>query len=60
VPSEPELQTRREGDSERIGKDLGGVKSTAVRAVEAGEFVMEAWIEEGAAKKMYQVSPDAS
>ena len=29
------------------GKYLGGVKSTPVRAVEAGPFVMEVWVEEG-------------
>jgi mitotic spindle assembly checkpoint protein MAD2B len=46
VPSEPSLQTG-EKSSERIGKDLGGVKSTPVRLVEAGEFVLETWIEEG-------------
>jgi len=34
----------------RIGRNRGGTKSTAVRAVEVGEFVMEAWIEEGRAK----------
>lgn len=49
VPSDPNLQTG-EGESERIGKDLGGVKSVPVRLVEAGEFVVEMWIEEGKAK----------
>ncbi|PQE03688.1 hypothetical protein CJF30_00006370 [Rutstroemia sp. NJR-2017a BBW] len=34
----------------RVGRDRGGVKSTAIRAVEVGEFVMEAWIEEAKAK----------
>jgi mitotic spindle assembly checkpoint protein MAD2B len=34
----------------RVGRDRGGVKSTAIRAVEVGEFVMEAWIEEARAK----------
>ncbi|KAF7869966.1 hypothetical protein EAF04_004750 [Stromatinia cepivora] len=34
----------------RVGKARGGVKSTAIRAVEVGEFIMEAWIEEGKAK----------
>jgi mitotic spindle assembly checkpoint protein MAD2B len=43
------LQTG-EKTSERIGSDLGGVKSTPVRLVEAGEFILETWIEEGRAK----------
>ncbi|QSZ34578.1 hypothetical protein DSL72_006172 [Monilinia vaccinii-corymbosi] len=34
----------------RVGRARGGVKSTAIRAVEVGEFIMEAWIEEGKAK----------
>ena len=29
------------------GKHLGGVKTTPVRAVEAGPFIMEVWVEEG-------------
>ena len=29
------------------GKYLGGVKTTPVRAVEAGPFIMEVWVEEG-------------
>lgn len=51
VPSNPELQTGDKGASERIGKDLGGVKSVPVRLVDAGEFVVEMWIEEGKAKE---------
>lgn len=50
VPSEPSLQTGEKGGSDRIGKDLGGVKTVPVRAVETGEFVFESWIEEGKAK----------
>ncbi|CZT47168.1 related to MUS-26 protein MUS-26, involved in DNA repair [Rhynchosporium secalis] len=50
IPSEPTLQTGERGDSESIGKDVGGVRSVPVRLVEAGEFVLEAWIEEGRAK----------
>ncbi|KAH7355332.1 DNA-binding protein [Rhexocercosporidium sp. MPI-PUGE-AT-0058] len=50
IPSEPSLQTGEKGNSETIGKDLGGVKSVPVRLVETGEFVLEAWIEEGRAK----------
>jgi mitotic spindle assembly checkpoint protein MAD2B len=29
------------------------VKTVPVRAVEAGEFILESWIEEGKAKKHY-------
>lgn len=43
--SEPEATA-----NSRIGRARGGVKSTAIRAVEVGEFIMEAWIEEGKAK----------
>lgn len=34
----------------RVGKDRGGMRSIPIRAVEVGEFIMEAWIEEGRAK----------
>ncbi|KAL2070287.1 hypothetical protein VTL71DRAFT_13313 [Oculimacula yallundae] len=50
IPSEPSLQTGEKDGSESIGRDLGGVRSVPVRLVEAGEFVLEAWIEEGRAK----------
>lgn len=32
------------------GQDLGGVRVTPIRTVEAGVFVFEAWVEEGKAK----------
>lgn len=32
------------------GSHLGGVKTTPVRTVEAGPFVMEVWVEEGKEK----------
>ena len=50
IPSEPSLQTGEKGESEEIGRDLGGVRTVPVRLVEAGEFVLEAWIEEGRGK----------
>jgi mitotic spindle assembly checkpoint protein MAD2B len=50
IPSEPGLQTGDDGGSATIGKDLGGVKSTPVRLVEAGDFILETWVEEGIAK----------
>jgi mitotic spindle assembly checkpoint protein MAD2B len=39
-----------------MGANLGGIKSTPVRLVEAGEFILEAWVEEGRAK--YQDNGD--
>jgi len=54
VAAEPGLQREREGggDGERgkSGKDVGGVKTTPVRSLEAGAFVMEVWVEEGRGK----------
>lgn len=50
MPSQPSLQTGDAGQSKSIGSDLGGVQTTPVRNVEAGEFVLEMWIEEGKAK----------
>ena len=40
------------------GKDLGGVRTTPVRALEAGAFRMEVWIEEGKGKFQAQVEED--
>ena len=34
------------------GSDLGGVKTTPVRTVEAGEFLLEMWVEEGRGKEV--------
>lgn len=58
MPSQVSLQkTGREGSrmfddgrKAREGGDLGGAKVTPVRAVEAGVFRFEAWIEEGREK----------
>lgn len=59
IPAQPSLQAskRRAGGAEeagpekrREGEDVGGVKTTPIRAVEAGEMVFEMWIEEGKAK----------
>ncbi|CAG8974920.1 hypothetical protein HYALB_00006708 [Hymenoscyphus albidus] len=49
VPSEPSLQISKKG-KEKEGADIGGVKSSPIGLVEAGDFVLEAWAEEGAAK----------
>jgi len=55
IASDPGLQTEMGNGKGKeketaVGRDLGGVKSTPVRLVEAGDFVLEAWIEEGRAK----------
>lgn len=42
----------------RKGKDLGGVRTTPVRALEAGAFKMEVWVEEGRGKFQAQVEED--
>ena len=46
---EGEQKGEREAGSKK-GKDLGGVKTTPVRSLEAGAFVMEVWVEEGTGK----------
>jgi mitotic spindle assembly checkpoint protein MAD2B len=38
------------GEGGKKGRDLGGVRTTPVRAVEAGAFKMEVWVEEGRGK----------
>lgn len=56
VAAEPGLQRERGGGDEegkegrKTGKDIGGVKTTPVRSLEAGAFVMEVWVEEGRGK----------
>lgn len=45
------------GESQK-GKDLGGVRTTPVRALEAGAFRMEVWIEEGKGKFQAHVQED--
>lgn len=71
VAAEPGLQKERRreggGDTEveefgmgetKKGKYLGGVRTTPVRALEAGAFRMEVWIEEGKGKFQAQVEED--
>lgn len=59
IAAEPELQKGRKGAEEDVrenaqgrktGKDVGGVRTTPVRSLEAGAFVMEVWVEEGKGK----------
>ncbi|KAL8854401.1 MAG: hypothetical protein Q9221_000888 [Calogaya cf. arnoldii] len=56
VAAEPSLQKQRKRNESEAkpastrGKDLGGVKTTPIRNVESGAFVMEMWVEEGKSK----------
>lgn len=65
IAAEPGLQKMRKGKesaggegeredygqgASKMGKDLGGVKTTPVRSLEAGAFRMEVWVEEGRGK----------
>ena len=64
IPVQPSLQktgrkatVRNEDEEEDVeegrkneGEDLGGVKVTPIRSVEAGVFRFETWVEEGKAK----------
>ncbi len=38
------------GGGRKRGRDLGGVRTTPVRSLEAGAFRMEVWVEEGRGK----------
>ncbi|KAI3322119.1 HORMA domain-containing protein [Xylariaceae sp. AK1471] len=49
VPTQPNLQTTSE-DQQTPGEDVGGAKTTPLRAVEAGPLFFECWVEEGEAK----------
>lgn len=53
--------TRDKGTkSKERGSDLGGVRTTPVRSLEAGEFVMEMWIEEGRGKEVLGTDLESS
>jgi mitotic spindle assembly checkpoint protein MAD2B len=58
IPSEPGLQPRssRGGSRTRDGEDLGGVKTRAVRKVEAGPLWFECWVEESRAKEELELA----
>ncbi|KAI0482485.1 HORMA domain-containing protein [Xylariaceae sp. FL0804] len=49
VPSQPNLQPASR-DRPAAGEDLGGARTTPLRAVEAGPLFFECWVEEGKAK----------
>lgn len=49
IPSEPNLQPASKGRN-KAGDDIGGVRTRAIRSVEAGPLFFECWVEEGKAK----------
>ncbi|KAK3339134.1 DNA-binding protein [Neurospora tetraspora] len=51
IPSEPNLQPASRSRPEP-GADVGGVKTTPIRSVEAGALFFECWVEEGKAKEL--------
>ncbi|KAF2089210.1 DNA-binding protein [Saccharata proteae CBS 121410] len=52
IPVQPSLQTKKakDGDDATRGEDVGGSKTTPLRAVDSDEMAFEMWIEEGKAK----------
>ncbi|KAI9787170.1 MAG: hypothetical protein M1839_003405 [Geoglossum umbratile] len=66
IPSQPLLQPHAMGEnqgasgvtnSSTIGKGLGGIKTTPIRTLEAGAFLLEVWVEEGKAKASSSSDP---
>ncbi|ROW04517.1 hypothetical protein VMCG_05004 [Cytospora schulzeri] len=55
IPSQPSLQPASRIRSHK-GHDVGGAKTTPIRAVEAGPLFFECWVEEGAAKDAVRIS----
>ncbi|KAJ4326076.1 hypothetical protein N0V94_000238 [Neodidymelliopsis sp. IMI 364377] len=43
-------ESKENKDGRKLGADLGGVRVTPIRTVEAGTFRFETWVEEGRAK----------
>ncbi|KAL9000095.1 MAG: hypothetical protein Q9169_001170 [Polycauliona sp. 2 TL-2023] len=56
LAAEPRLQKQKNRNESEVqpgstmGKDLGGARTTPIRNVESGAFVMEMWVEEGRGK----------
>ncbi|KAL8676096.1 MAG: hypothetical protein Q9186_007350 [Xanthomendoza sp. 1 TL-2023] len=56
VPAEPGLQKQKQQTEDGLqsasvrGEDRGGVKTSPIRKLESGAFVMEMWVEEGKGK----------
>ncbi|KAL6719316.1 hypothetical protein ACLMJK_003555 [Lecanora helva] len=63
---EKEVFVSKEGEEDgdagfgesKMGRDLGGVRTTPVRSLEAGAFRMEVWVEEGRGKFQAGVEDD--
>jgi mitotic spindle assembly checkpoint protein MAD2B len=49
-PAGGDDSTKGDANKGKEGSDLGGVRTTPIRAVEAGVFRFETWVEEGKAK----------
>ncbi|XDG07238.1 hypothetical protein ABKA04_006853 [Annulohypoxylon sp. FPYF3050] len=49
IPTQSNLQTKSK-ERETPGRDVGGAKTTPLRAVEAGPLFFECWVEEGNSK----------
>ncbi|RYP18708.1 hypothetical protein DL767_009782 [Monosporascus sp. MG133] len=49
IPTQSNLQPKSK-DRSTPGEDIGGAKTTPLRAVEAGPLFFECWVEEGKAK----------
>ncbi|KXJ95129.1 DNA-binding protein [Microdochium bolleyi] len=49
IPTQPSLQTPSK-TRQNPGTDVGGARTTPIRAIEAGPLFFECWIEEGKAK----------
>ena len=57
IPSEPNLQPKSKSKAV-AGEDLGGVKTTPIRSVQAGPMFFECWVEEGKAKEALVVAEE--
>ncbi|KAK8219376.1 hypothetical protein M8818_001111 [Zalaria obscura] len=64
IPVQPQLQktvlTSNEGRDVIRGADVGGVRTTPLRSVAAGDMVFEMWIEEGKSKFEQALSSEGS
>ncbi|KAI1079148.1 DNA-binding protein [Whalleya microplaca] len=59
IPTQPSLQTNSK-DGRPPGEDVGGARTTPLRAVEAGPLFFECWVEEGKAKEELASSVSSS
>lgn len=59
IPSQPGLQLSSQNQQKK-GRDVGGAKTTPIRAVEAGPLFLECWVEEGHAKDTLRAIQNAT